>query len=497
QEIPAGEQARDFDLPAGDLGVALDALGKQAGIELVLPPGGVEGRQARAVAGRMDWPEALRRLLGDTDLVFRRTGPAAAVIEAAEQGAASGRPSLPAGPDGNAPQADPAATDLAAVTVTGTRIRGGTSPSPVITIGSENIRAEGFTDLGQVIRALPQNFTGGQNPGVPSLGYSGAGLQNQNITGGSALNLRGLGPDATLTLLNGRRMAYGGMAQAVDIDAIPVEAVDRIEIVADGASAIYGSDAVGGVGNVILRQDFDGVAVGARVGTTADGGMTTREYTATAGTAWASGGLLATFKTASVEPIYARQRPYTRDITHPATLYPGSDLDSGLLSIGQSLGQRAEVRLDALRTERDQIYNQFSPDGRINRVNSETVTTMVAPVVEFLLPADSSLTVGGSRAKSTHLQYQHWEVVETGARTLSVHDCLCNEGSVYEVGAEGPVFALAGGDARMAAGAGYRTNDYLHYSYLAGSATTEGDESSRFAYAELHLPLVGNMQEPS
>src|SRR5690606_36280705 len=245
QEIPAGEQARDFDLPAGDLGVALDALGKQAGIELVLPPGGVEGRQARAVAGRMDWPEALRRLLGDTDLVFRRTGPAAAVIEAAEQGAASGQPSLPAGPDGGAQLADPAATDLAAVTVTGTRIRGGTSPSPVITIGAENIREEGFTDLGQVIRALPQTFTGGQNPGVPSLGYSGAGPQHQNITAGSALNLRGLGPDATLTLLNGRRMAYGGMAQAVDIDAIPVEAVDRIEIVADGASAIYGSDAVG------------------------------------------------------------------------------------------------------------------------------------------------------------------------------------------------------------------------------------------------------------
>src|SRR5690606_17019681 len=102
-----------------------------------------------------------------------------------------------------------------------------------------------------------------------------------------------------------------------------------------------------------------------------------------------------------------------------------------------------------------------------------------------------------SRAKSTHLQYQHWEVVETGATIPSVHDCLCNESNVYEVGAEGPLFALAGGDVRMAAGAGYRTNDYLHYSYLTGSVTTKGDESSRFAYAELHLPLIGNMQEPS
>src|SRR3546814_2275030 len=116
----------------------------------------------------------------------------------------------------------------------------------------------------------------------------GAGLANQNLTGGSALNLRGLGPDASLTLLNGRRMAYGGIAQAIDISAIPVEAVDRIDIVADGASAIYGSDAVGGVANVVLKRDFDGFALGARYGTATDGGLATREYPATAGHVWSS-----------------------------------------------------------------------------------------------------------------------------------------------------------------------------------------------------------------
>src|SRR3546814_4884671 len=100
---------------------------------------------------------------------------------------------------------DVCSSDL--ITVTGTRIRGGTSPSPVIKIGSERIQEEGFTDLGEVIRSVPQNFAGGQNPGVSSGGFSGAGIANQNVTGGSSLNLRGLGPDATLTLLNGRRMA--------------------------------------------------------------------------------------------------------------------------------------------------------------------------------------------------------------------------------------------------------------------------------------------------
>src|SRR3546814_19176612 len=91
-------------------------------------------------------------------------------------------------------------------------------------------------------------------------------------------------------------MAYGGIAQAIDISAIPVEAVDRIDIVADGASAIYGSDAVGGVANVVLKRDFDGFALGARYGTATDGGLATREYTATAGHVWSSGGLIATYK---------------------------------------------------------------------------------------------------------------------------------------------------------------------------------------------------------
>src|SRR5690606_28265351 len=98
------------------------------------------------------------------------------------------------------------------------------------------------------------------------------------VTGGSSLNLRGLGPDATLTLLNGRRLAYGGVVHAVDIGAIPVEAVDRVEIVPDGASAIYGSDAVGGVGNVVLKRDYQGVAVGLRYGGATEGGLATREY---------------------------------------------------------------------------------------------------------------------------------------------------------------------------------------------------------------------------
>src|SRR5690606_6864079 len=162
--------------------------------------------------------------------------------------------------------------------------------------------------LGEVIRAVPQNFNGGQNPGV-TLGSGG--LANQNLTGGSSLNLRGLGPDATLTLLNGRRLAYGGFVRAIDIGAISVGAVDRMEIMADGASAIYGSDAVGGVGNVILKRDYEGIEIAARYGNATGGGLATREYSATAGTVWTGGGMIAAYQDTTVDPIRAADRAYT------------------------------------------------------------------------------------------------------------------------------------------------------------------------------------------
>src|SRR3546814_7428100 len=79
----------------------------------------------------------------------------------------------------------------------------------------------------------------------------------------------------------------------------------------------------------------------------------------------------------------------------------------------------------------------------------------------------------------------------TGISTPAVRFGYSNESRTYEIGAEGPLFELGGGDARLAVGAGYRTNGLLERNYLRGTINVEGDESSRFAYAELSLPLIG------
>lgn len=120
-----------------------------------------------------------------------------------------------------------------------------------------------------VIRAIPQNFSGGQNPGV---GANLPGGKNLDVGGGASINLRGLGGDATLTLLDGRRLSFDAALQSVDVSAIPFGAIERIEIVPDGSSALFGSDAVAGVANIILRRNFDGLETTARLGGSTDGG---------------------------------------------------------------------------------------------------------------------------------------------------------------------------------------------------------------------------------
>lgn len=377
---------------------------------------------------------------------------------------------------------------LGSVQVTGTRIRGGTSPSPVITIGAEHIREEGFTDLGEVIRSVPQNFSGGQNPGVVSATGSG-NTANQNVTGGSGLNLRGAGADATLTLLNGRRRSYGGIYDSVDISAIPVEAVDRIEIVADGASAIYGSDAVAGVGNVILRRDFDGVRVGTRYGAATDGGLATREYSGTTGATWDGGGFIAAVKRVETDPVDVSQRAYTEAMPGPHALFPGSTLRTGVLSGYQALGSAVEFRLDVLRSGRDQAYDQRqSALWYDNRYRNTTFT--LSPALEFALPGGWDLAVGGARSKDEN-EYEIWRVTAaTGDRALARAACHCNESRLYEVSGEGPLFSTGAGEARLAVGAGGRTNRFLN-DFRSDGIAYGGDEVSRFAYAELNLPLRG------
>jgi iron complex outermembrane receptor protein len=169
----------------------------------------------------------------------------------------------------SAAQAQEAAAEpVIKIEVTGTLIRGAAPVgAPVTRLDREAIEKSGVASTGELLRLLPQI----QNLGADEGHTNAAQNANQNITLGSGINLRGLGPESTLTLVSGQRIAPGGLgAQYTDPSSIPALAIERIEVITDGGSATYGSDAVGGVVNIQLRKRVDGVAVLARHGV-ADG----------------------------------------------------------------------------------------------------------------------------------------------------------------------------------------------------------------------------------
>jgi iron complex outermembrane recepter protein len=156
-----------------------------------------------------------------------------------------------------APVTNPTAPIVQKVTVTGSNIKRTDveTASPIQVITRDELERSGEQSLGEVIKNLTANNVGGETSNAP----------NGFTPGLTAPSLRGLGGGSTLILVNGRRIARYGITGAQgsfsNLDSIPKDAVDRIEILLDGASAIYGSEAVAGVINIWLRKDYEGVQV--------------------------------------------------------------------------------------------------------------------------------------------------------------------------------------------------------------------------------------------
>ncbi|MEG2964768.1 MAG: TonB-dependent receptor plug domain-containing protein, partial [Janthinobacterium sp.] len=171
------------------------------------------------------------------------------------------------------------------VEVTGSSIKRvakeGALPVQVITF--DQIEKQGITTTEQLVRTLSANGTGADNM---TSGNNVFGADADRVSGGASFaSLRGLGPSSTLVLLNGRRIAtHGASGKSVDLNSIPLGAISRVEILKDGASAIYGTDAIGGVINFILKTNYSGVEASVATNDTQAGGGATRRASLLAGT---------------------------------------------------------------------------------------------------------------------------------------------------------------------------------------------------------------------
>ncbi len=202
--------------------------------------------------------------------------------------------------------------DIEEVVVTGSRIRNtfGDTPTPITVIDLAEIEGTGTTNFADVMSATPSNIAK-TNRSSTSFTVNSPGLE--------LAELRGLGNDRTLVLVNGRRYVSGvtaGVGYGVDLNSIPTSIIDRVEILTGGASAIYGSDAVAGVVNIITKQSFEGVEMNFQGGRSAEGDNGREDFDITIGGNFENGGnAWLNFGYSDAEGLKARDRSFSDEDT--------------------------------------------------------------------------------------------------------------------------------------------------------------------------------------
>ena len=513
------ESVRNFDIPAQPLASALLQFSNQADVQVVGSSNSLTDLATPGVNGRHTGSEALRRLIGGNPVnfeavtnrsvrilpqtaegaskrdvqtdrrsdseKFQRTSlestanvsstSAASPTVRLAQGAAS-----PESEQGSAEANNPSVR-LEEVIVTGSHIRGAQNlSSPVITIDREAIEASGHSTLEQVIHSLPQNLNN-----ISDAGYNGwnGGVSTYDGYQGSGVNLRGLGGAATLVLLNGRRLSGAGNGSFVDLSLIPLSAVERVEVLTDGASAIYGSDAVGGVVNMILREDFAGAETRVHYGSVTEGSQRDFQVGQMIGQSWESGHALVSYEYFDRTSLAGNERDFV-DRDGPfgeLILIPAQRRHGALAVIEQRLNERVSLSSDVFFGKRESLSQQGAGAFQLELLTS---TKQLGGVLGLAADLSSGwqARLNGliDQSESEFVQTYSGEEFTTGdeAKLTSV-----------DVTVDGPLMRAPGGHARLAIGGYLRAEDYVHHD---PDYPVELDRDLVAAFAELNIPLVSS-----
>ena len=452
-----------FNIPAENAAKALNDFSTQANIQILFPYEIAAKVSVPALKGTYTRQDALSRILANTGLEVAKETETTITLRVA----------IKAGPTSS----DEKATE---VIVTGTHIRGGNPTSPVHTVTRKDIERSGYSQIGDVMRSLPENFSGGQNPGV--IGADVSNGDNYNSSGGSSMNLRGLGSDATLVLVNGHRLSGDMYFQGADISSIPLSAVQRVEIVTDGASAIYGADAVAGVVNMILRRNYDGAEISVRGGAATQGGMTERTVSVLAGKSGYKSYFLADIEYSKTDGITTADREFTSAATTLSSLVRPTTRNSLFLSGGHSFSDRVSIGADVLVSDRAITgVSQQQPDAAQYFTSAYTPSYSVSTTLNIALPGAWKLngvaSATGSR-NSFHTFFPAYDYASVSN--------FANWGRYVELNADGTLLHIPSGDIRLAVGAGYRSEGYKN-----GSAIDKRRNVS-YGFAEALVPLVAS-----
>jgi iron complex outermembrane recepter protein len=387
---------------------------------------------------------------------------------------------------------------LSEIIVTGSHIRGiENKTNPIMVIDRAQIDRSGYSSTQDLFRSLPQNFTSGDASadGI----YSGNANAARNADYASGVNLRGLGPSSTLVLLNGHRLAPSALGSFVDISLIPLSAVDRVEIMTDGSSAIYGSDAVGGVVNIILKKDYQGADTTARFGSVTDGSRHEELLAQTLGTDWSGGNIVGTFQYQQQSALPAIDRNFASALSSPNDLLPETRSYGATLNGRQAIADGLEFYGDVLLSKRDftrgnSVFNGSPTLDVIDATHTEGTaqTVDVTPGIRYQLSERWSIELNGlyGRQKTTNVQIN--SVPSTPLTTDSDNVRFTEKSADLII--NGRVAALPAGDIGLALGTSYRTEDLdvIIVQTPGNVVTTQGEHRHvAAAFGEFYVPIVG------
>lgn len=487
-----------WDLPGQSLAKSLRDIAAQSESNIIFDKRLVSGQQARPLKIKASAEEALSQVLEGTGLTYRQLDDKTVTIQLASTDPrattsaaynSDGRIRLAQASQGEQAARQPRTIegrtllDIEEIIVTGTNIRGiENNTAPITVLSREYIDATGYSTVTKLLESVTQNFALANQSGQFTPGVTVTREQ------GSSVNLRGIGEGTTLVLLNGRRIAPCYRSAAVDISALPLSAIERVEILPDGASALYGSDAVGGVVNFILREDFEGAETRLRAGV-ADG---VDEYRASQalGTAWDSGNALVSFEYLQRDRLVTGDRDFVPSTVLIDTLLPETEQYSAMFTGKQDIGGSFSVFADALYTQRD-------TDGTGRRTFNDSYTnenTQIATTVgvDWNVGADWQIQLSGGYNENASDQLVNARAQVTQPIVTSDIE-YSFDSQIAELKADGSLFSLPGGKVSIAIGAAYRTENYEEAAVrLPGGAplsSQDVDQDVTSAYGEVYVPV--------
>lgn len=484
----------EFDIDATNLGDALNEFGMQSGKEIIFIEAETAGKTSNDVEGVYAPDEALNMLLDGSGIEYRTNELGTVLV---------GKVAMRSASLGEEPTQQPfrvaqldqeeGVREVAqeqdfedekredVIIVTGTNIRGVSSASPVQSFNREDIDLSGQLTVTDFIQTIPQNFTGELSESS-LLSGNGPGGNLANATGA---NLRGLGADSTLVLINGRRSAPSGGNGFVDLSLIPLAAVQRVDVLTDGASAIYGSDAVGGVINIILKDRYDGAETSVRYGSVTDGDNDEFQASQVFGRSWDSGSALVSYEYYKQNSLESSDREFTEDAL-PFNLVPDNERHSVFFSTNQDISSNINLFATGNFSVRD-VEASTDITGR------PTLLTGTTEQYGGTLGSTVSITdewqaeIVGLYSITTSDVLQTFPTLNRTTTTKNENETLSIEGKV-----DGPVISLPGGDLRLAAGAGYRNEKFADGSAVGVPDLLEQERDVSFLFGELFVPIVGD-----